>query len=133
MRSRCLFLAVTSALALAGCGGDSSAETSSVDADICDAQASELADARDTVERLQSTTHWGSGEPESIVDELGSAVVTLTGYSPDDARLARAVDRARDDVQALHDDLAADATLTGDGQTGRTAMAALSALDDACA
>lgn len=77
-----------------------------------------------------------TGDPENPSQSwtsFGSAVVTLTGYSPDDARLARAVDRARDDVQALHDDLAADATLTGDGQIGRTAMAALSALDDACA
>lgn len=126
---RFLLLAAISALFLSGCGGDSGAANS----DVCARQATDLADVRELTDRLgQPDSHWGPGGPDAATATAGDAVEALTGYVPDNAKVTRAVDTALDAVQALYDDLADDGTLSGTGQTAKTARAALEALATTC-
>lgn len=126
---RFLLLAAISALTLSGCGGDSGAANS----DVCARQAADLADVRGLADRLgQPDSHWGPGGSDAATATASDAVEALTGYVPDDAKVTRAVDKALDAVQALYDDLADDDTLSGAGQTAKTASAALEALGSAC-
>ena len=127
---RFLLLPVAAVLLLSGCGGDSEA----ADADICGQQATDLGDVRALTDELsQPDSQWGAGGPDAATATAGDAVEALTGYVPEDEKVTRAVDKALDAVQALHDDLEDDQTLAGTGQTAKTADAALEALNTACA
>lgn len=133
---RFLLLAVAASLTLTACGGGADAASSArSDADqaVCTSQSSDLTAVRALVDKLTAPdSRWAPGEASRAVQTAGDAVTALAGYLPDDEKLARAVDNARDGVQSFYDDLADDQTLEGNGQSADTAAAALQALAGAC-
>lgn len=115
---------------LAGCSS-SEAEEAAPDP-VCAEQAEDLADVRALAVRLSDPdSRWGPGGPEAAYATAGEALTALTGYMPGEERLAGVTDRAREAVQAFHDDLG-DGVLTGTGQTADTAHAALDAIAEVC-
>lgn len=117
---RTVLLAAT-LLAVAGCGG-----TSEADQDICASQAADLEPAHAVLADLSD----GTGQIQTAKPALGDAVSTLTGYVAEDTRLDRAVTQARDDVEAMYDDVL-DQRI--EDQSVATAQASLDALADTCA
>lgn len=125
-----LALSLALPVLLAGCDNG----TSDVDAGICKDQATDLAQARTIVDKWAGPAFdFAPGEEQTTFETIGSAVSALTGYVPENERLATAVDRARDGLQGFYDDWTEDGLLDGSGQSVDTAQAALKALDDTCA